>query len=87
MNGHDVVCLVLNYLLVELVEKGTVDAIRAKGGHGEANWYLKESSRIVTTAILSNGANGNGDAAFAVRQWHGLRHLAAVASCVVTKSG
>ena len=42
---------------------------------------------MVTEAILATGSNGSVDASFALKQWHGLRHLAVVASCVVAKSG
>ena len=42
---------------------------------------------MVTEAILSTGSNSSVDASFALKQWHGLRHLAVVASCVVAKSG
>ena len=88
MNGHDVFCLILNHLLSELVDKGTVNSLNKGITSGrDHNLMLKESARMVTEAILSTGSNSNGDASFALKQWHGLRHLAVVTSCVVAKSG
>ena len=88
VNGHDVFCLVLNHLLSELIDKGTVSSIKTGNENaGEMNWLLKESARMVTEAILAKGSNISIDASFALKQWHGLRHLAVVASCVVAKSG
>lgn len=88
MNGPDVFCLVLNHLLAELVANGTVQSIKPNPiNAGDANWLLKESARMVTDAILAKGSSSSADASFALKQWHGLRHLAAVVSCVVAKNG
>jgi hypothetical protein len=88
VNGHDVFCLILDHLLSELVDRGTVNTISIGNTNGgQTNWLLKESARLVTEAILAKGSNSGIDASFALKQWHGLRHLAVVASCVVAKSG
>ena len=89
VNGHDVFCLILDHLLSELIDKGTVISVSNgnTNGGGQGNWLLKESARLVTEAILAKGSNSSVDASFALKQWHGLRHLAVVASCVVAKSG
>ena len=80
--------MVLNHLLSDLIDKGTVSFIDIGGTHGrDSNWLLKESARMVTEAILAKGSNSSIDASFALKQWHGLRHLAVIASCVVAKSG
>jgi hypothetical protein len=47
---------------------------------------LKQSARLVTDSILSNGTKGL-DLGAAVRSWRSLRHLAEVIVAVVTKSG
>jgi hypothetical protein len=86
-NGHEVVCLIMNHLLSNLIEYGTVEAISAGGSSSQdRNRLLKESARIVTNAILASGSNGV-DAASAVRQWQSLRYLAATASAIVMASG
>jgi hypothetical protein len=83
-----VFCLVLNHLLAELVANGTVDSIKIPvGSSADANLLLKESARMVTDAILAKGSNSSTDASFALKQWNGLRHLAAVVSSVVAKNG
>lgn len=47
---------------------------------------LKQSARLVTDAILSNGTKGL-DMASAVRSWKSLRHLAEVIVAVITANG
>lgn len=47
---------------------------------------LKQSARLVTDAILSQGSKGL-DIPSAVRSWRSLRHLTEVIVAVVTKSG
>jgi len=88
-NGQEVVCLIMNHLLANLMDYGTVEAISVTSPNRETmerNKLLRESARIVTNAILANGSNLV-DAASAVRQWQSLRHLAATSSAIVTKSG
>mmetsp|Transcript_3651 Transcript_3651/g.5568 ORF Transcript_3651/g.5568 Transcript_3651/m.5568 type:complete len:2959 (-) Transcript_3651:158-9034(-) len=87
VNGQEVFCLILNHLLSELIDKGTIDSIISCNGSGEVVCLLKESARRVTEAILSKGSTGAAiDTTFALKQWHALRHLAAVTSCVIAKS-
>ena len=91
VNGHEVFSVVLSHLLAELVEHGTVmdiDAISpaSEGQPIERNRALKQSARIVTKSILSDGAEGM-DMASAVKQWRCLRHLCALTVAVVTASG
>ena len=86
-NGHEVVCLIMNHLLSNLIEYGTIEAIFVVATSSQdRNRLLKESARIVTNAILASGSNGV-DAASAVRQWQSLRYLAAISSAIVTASG
>lgn len=88
VNGHDVFCLILNHLLSELLDNGTVNVLASgRSTSKDRSWFLKESARQVTEAILSKASNAGMDASFALRQWHGLRHLAVISSCVVAKSG
>lgn len=86
MNGQEVFCLILNHLVFELTNRGTVDCINARNESREMTSLLKESARIVTEAILAKGSGGEIDTTFALKQWHALRHLATVTSCVVAKS-
>ena len=75
VNGHNVLCMVLNHLLYDLMDKGTVNSINTGiAKRREAKWLLKESARMVTEAILATGSNGSIDASLALKQWHGLRH-------------
>jgi hypothetical protein len=87
VNGYIVCELILNHLLFDLTEYGTMNLTTMPNRDSmNEHWLLKESARRVTDAILSKGNNPN-DAAFALKQWHSLRHLAVTCSCVVSKSG
>ena len=91
INGHEVFLIILSHLLAELVENGTVVDIDSLGlpeqsNPNERNRALKQSARIVTTAILSNGSEGM-DMSSAVQQWRSLRHLTAITVAVLTRSG
>uniref|UniRef100_A0A7S4NG05 BEACH domain-containing protein n=1 Tax=Odontella aurita TaxID=265563 RepID=A0A7S4NG05_9STRA len=91
VNGHEVFSVLLSHLLAELTENGTVADIEALAPTGsgqpiERNRALKQSARIVTRSILSDGAEGM-DMASAVKQWRCLRHLCAITVAVVTTSG
>ncbi len=91
LNGPNVLCVVFSHLLAELIENGTVPGILTncppdQNQPNERNKALKESSRLVTKSILSNGSDGM-DMASAVRQWRCLRHLTAITVAIVTASG
>jgi len=91
INGHEVFSILLSHLLAELVESGTIVDIETlefpeQSNPNERNRALKQSARIVTTAILSNGMEGMGTAS-AIQQWRSLRHLTAITVAVITKSG
>ena len=99
-NGPEIFSILLSHLFTDLIERGTVagaertcadDAGGGPGGVGAAsgagrNRALKQSARLVTQTILSNGSSGL-DMASAVRQWRCLRHLTALTVAVVTESG
>ena len=89
-NGSEVFSILLSHLLADLIEKGTVASIETTYTYAESinvrNRALKQSARLVTQAILSNGSEGL-DMASAVRQWRCLRHLTAVAVAVVSANG
>lgn len=86
LNGHDVVFLVLSGLCENLFDHGTIPD-RDIGAISAQDWKdvdidndslpLKQSARLVTDAILSNGAKGL-DMPSAVKSWRSLRHLTAV---------
>lgn len=91
VNGNEVFCILLSHLLAELVENGTVLNIDSlnfpeNSNPNERNRALKQSARIVTTAILSSGLEGM-DMGSAIQQWKTLRHLTAISVAVVVKSG
>eukprot|EP00978_Attheya_sp_CCMP212_P002152 scaffold4441_cov48-Attheya_sp.AAC.2 len=90
-NGDEVFSVVLSHLLAELLENGTVMNVEeliksSAGGVSERNRSLKQSARLVTTSIQSNGSDGM-DMASAVRHWRCLRHITAVSVAVITSSG
>lgn len=90
-NGSEIFSILLSHVLADLIEKGTVASIEktynsADSGSAGRNRALKQSARIVTKSILSNGADGI-DMASAVKQWRCLRHLTALTVAVVTECG
>jgi PH domain associated with Beige/BEACH len=88
VNGHDVLCIILNHLLSELIQKGTIDSLVINTKNVlDTNLLLRESAKMVTEAILAKGSNSSVDASFAVAQWHALRHLVVVVNCVISKCG
>lgn len=94
-NGSEVFCIILSHVFADLIERGTVpnieqyehgDEQRQGPSSGMRNRALKQSARLVTQAILSNGALGM-DLTAAVKQWRCIRHLASLTVAVVTESG
>jgi len=93
VNGGVVLLLVLSALCVDLYDHGT---LLEMGSISANDWkdldldhdslLLKQSAKLVTDAILSNGTKGL-DITAAVRSWRCLRHLAEVVVAMVTKSG
>lgn len=93
VNGHTVLLLLLSSLCANVFENGTlleIGSISAEDWHDvdlEAESLpLKQSARLVTDAILSNGMKGL-DMTTAVRSWRSLRHLTEVVVALATKSG
>jgi hypothetical protein len=92
VNGHDVVFLILSGLCENLFDYGTILDI---GSISAQDWKdvdfdndslpLKQSARLVTDAILSNGTKGL-DMPSAVKSWRSLRHLAAVVAAFCADS-
>ncbi len=92
VNGHDVLLLILSSLCENLFDYGTIHEIGSiskddwKGINLEADSVLlKQSAKLVTDAILSDGTKGL-DLNAAVRSWRSLRHLTEIIVSVVTKS-
>ena len=93
VNGQDVLLLVLGSLCSNIFEQGSLldmGSLSAQDWEGvdleHDSPLLRQSARLVTDAILSNGTKGL-DMPSAVRSWRGLRHLAEVIVAVVKKSG
>ena len=91
LNGNAVIGVLLSNLISEHTINGTVHDIenfcpKKMKVSGERHRFLKMSARVVTTAILTNGAEGI-DMTSAVRQWRSLRHLTAVSVAVTFKCG
>ena len=91
LNGSAVIGVLLSNLISELTTNGTVHDVenvcpKKMKVSGERHRFLKMSARVVTTAILTNGAEGI-DMTSAVRQWRSLRHLTAVSVAVMFKCG
>jgi len=86
LNGHEAFSCLLSHVLAELIEQGTVADIDTSGDLQETNRALKNSAKLVTKAILSNGSHGL-DIASAVKIWRCLRHLSAIVVGVITASG
>jgi hypothetical protein len=93
VNGHDVLLLILGSLCNDIFENGSLleaGSLSAQDWEGvdleQESPLLKQSARLVTDAILSNGIKGL-DIQVAVRSWRGLRHLTEVVVAVITKSG
>jgi hypothetical protein len=93
VNGNDVLLLILSSLCANVYDNGT---LLEMGAISAQDWKeidldqdslpLKQSARLVTDSILSNGTKGL-DMTAAVRSWRSLRHLTEVIVAVVTKSG
>lgn len=93
VNGHHVLILILSSLCGNIFDDGTLLEV---GSLSAQDWkdvdleleslMLKQSARLITDAILSNGTKGL-DLTTAVRSWRSLRHLTEVIVAVVTKSG
>ena len=90
VNGTEVLLLVLGWFCVNIFEHGTVLEI---GSISAEAWKdinlesdslpLKQSARLVTDAILSNGARGM-DIPTAVKSWRSLRHLIEIVVAIVS---
>lgn len=85
--------LVLSGLCSNLFDFGTIldmGSISAQDWKGvdivNDSLPLKQSSRLVTDAILSNGTKGL-DMPTAVKSWRSLRHLSGVISAVAVTCG
>jgi hypothetical protein len=93
VNGHHVLILILSSLCENLFEDGTLLEV---GSLSAEDWkdvdleldslLLKQSAKLVTDTILSNGTKGL-DMTTAVRSWRSLRHLTELIVAIVTKSG
>jgi PH domain associated with Beige/BEACH/Domain of unknown function (DUF4704) len=93
VNGHVVLLLILSALCSNLYEHGT---LLEMGSISAEDWkdvdfdqdslLLKQSAKLVTDAILSNGTKGL-DMTSAVRSWRSLRHLAEVVVVLTARSG
>jgi hypothetical protein len=94
VNGTDVLLMVLSRFCSNIFDNGTILEI---GSISAEDWKdvdlehdslpLKQSARLVTSAILSQGTGTKGlDMPSAVRSWRSLRHLTEVIVAVVIKS-
>jgi hypothetical protein len=93
INGNHVLILVLSNLCGDIFENGTLLDV---GSLSAQDWedldlelesvLLKQSAKLITDAILSNGTKGL-DLSSAVRSWRSIRHLTEVVVAVVTKCG
>ena len=93
VNGQVVMLLIVSSLCTNLFDHGTLLEV---GSLTAEDWkdidlehdslLLKQSAKLVTDAILSNGTEGL-DMNDAVRSWRSLRHLAEVVVALVSKSG
>eukprot|EP00980_Cylindrotheca_fusiformis_P005609 scaffold1184_cov132-Cylindrotheca_fusiformis.AAC.30 len=91
LNGQEVFSLILSRYFANLFKFGVVHIDQSsvapeEPGYGEPSFRLKRSARLVTDAILSNGAQGMAMPA-AVGYWRCLRHLTAVTVAVVSRLG
>ena len=90
-NGSEVFSILLSHLFADLIENGTIANVESTFTKNDTNPIvknraLKQSAKLVTQAIISNGSSGL-DMSSAVRQWRCLRHLTALTAAVVTDSG
>lgn len=92
VNGHDVLFLVLSGLCANVFDNGTLLQIGSIPAQDfidvdieQESLPLKQSARLVTDAILSNGTKGL-DMTSAVRSWRSLRHLTEIIVAMVIKS-
>ena len=93
LQGQTALLLILSALLSDLFENGTISDV---GTITAEDWrkvdldtdslLLKQSARLVTDAILSNGAKGL-DMGVAIRSWRSLRHLTEIVVAMISKSG
>lgn len=93
VNGHHVLLLIFGSLCNDIFENGTLLEV---GTMSAQDWrevnlehdslLLKQSARLITDSILSNGTQGL-DLATAVRSWRSLRHLTEVVVGIVTRDG
>ena len=91
LNGQEVFCLIMSRLFVNLSKFGVVSVdrpstISAERETAGSNFVLKTGARLVTNAILSNGAHGMAMPA-AVGCWRCLRHLTAITVAIDTRLG
>lgn len=91
MNGQEVFSLILSRFFANLSKFGVVPidqslSVPDESGSDGPSFRLKRSARLVTDAILSNGAQGMAMPA-AVGCWRCLRHLTAVTVAVVSRLG
>ena len=89
-NGSEIFTILLSHLFADLIEKGTFSSEEMTFNNSESsigrNRALKQSARLVTQSILSNGAEGI-DMPSAVKQWRCLRYLTAFTVAVITECG
>ena len=85
--------LILSKLCGNIFEHGTLLEVGSLSAQDwkevnieEDSLLLKQSARLITDAILSNGTKGL-DLTSAVRSWRSLRHLTEVIVAIVTRSG
>ena len=93
VNGQHVLLLIMSSLCGNIFEHGTlldVGSLTAQDWKemniDEDSLLLKQSARLITDAILSNGTKGL-DLTTAVRSWRSLRHLTEIIVAIVTRSG
>lgn len=88
-NGSTIFTILLSHLFADLIEKGTIASVEIACKNSEPrgrNRALKQSARLVTKSIMSNGAEGI-DMPSAVKQWRCLRYLTALTVAVITECG
>jgi hypothetical protein len=93
VNGRDVLLLLFSGVCIDIYNEGTLVDV---GTLSAQDWkdvdierdslLLKQSAKLVTDAILSQGTKGL-DMPSAVRSWRGLRHLTEVAVAITSLCG
>ena len=93
VNGHHVLLLILSSLGGNIFKEGTLLEMSSLSAQDwkevdleQDSLLLKQSARLITDSILSNGTKGL-ELTSAVRSWRSLRHFTEVIVAVVTKSG